>query len=88
MVYFNIRWGSPDGPDLDELKAQMTNDREPSWHYDPVTDEYYAALAWGVPVDEWDRKSPEDQGRMLETYLAQRTQRAWEGFVSRPKGKN
>lgn len=64
----------------------MSGGNEPAWHYDPVTDEHKAAMAWHVTTVEWDALPPEHQGRMLEIYKAQRTQRNWEYFVNRPKG--
>jgi len=63
----------------------MLESKEPSWHYDPTFDEHDAALAWHVTTAQWDALEPEHQGRMLETYRAKRTMRAWEYFVNRPK---
>jgi hypothetical protein len=61
----------------------MAESGEASWYYDPILDDHKAAKAWHVTTEQWDALPPEHQGRMLETYLTERTQGNWEKFVSR-----
>ena len=83
-----MRWGSKTGPGIDELnKRLLDTSTDKTWYASPAYNNADAALAWGVPLDEWEQKSPEYRGQMIELLYTKAVRKNWEAWVNRPKKK-
>jgi hypothetical protein len=87
-VCFNVRWGSQDGKTIDEIQAELLQ-KSPGgkWFFDQSFSDTGAAKAWHIPLDRWEKISPEHRGQMIEHYYTERTMRNWETWINRPKKK-
>lgn len=85
-VCFNVRWGSNDGPTIDEINEEMLdNARGDTWYSSEEYSRTQAAFDWGVPLDEWEQKAPEHRAQMWEFAWTRDIKRNWEAWINRPK---
>lgn len=85
MKCFNVRWGSEAGQTIDELnEILLQTSQDGKWYTSPTYNEADAALAWGVPLDEWEKKSPEHRGQMIELLFTNHVKEAW---ANRPRAQ-
>lgn len=84
-----MRWGDKSGPTIDELNERLLSTSSgKAWYASPAYSDADAALAWGVPLDEWEQKSPEHRGQMIELLFTKAVKRNWEAWVNRPRPKS
>lgn len=54
------------------------------WQFASSFDHDRAAVAGGIPLDQWDAMTDEARGRTLAVYRLTRLIRAWESYIQQP----
>ena len=88
-IHFNVRWNSPDGLTLDEIRERLgkTSDTLGSWYHSQDFGYDSAAVACGIPLDHWDKMSAEHRGRTVAIWESRRTMRDWIAYLSEQKAE-
>ena len=89
QTHFDVRWNSPDGPTLDEIRERLgkTGDTLGSWFHSLQFTYDRTAVACNIPLDHWDKMSAEHQGRTIAVWESERAMRDWISYLSEQKAE-
>lgn len=84
-----MRWNTPDGLTLLQIRERLAKSPTAlgSWFHNQQFTYDSVAVACNIPLDHWDKMTPEQQGRTVEVYQSRRTMDEWIAHLSRPKAE-